>query len=148
MDGVEHNYMTQPLMNQPLITPITTPFLFHIPVNCYLLAGEDGFILIDTGMPHQRKQIEQALTQKGCSSRNLRLIILTHGDIDHCGNAAYFRQAFQAEIAMHRDDCGMVEFGDMFWNRRKPNFFLRWAVGRFFSLSKSDRFQPNLLLSS
>ncbi len=92
-------------------------------VNCYLLKAEDRFILIDTGLATQRGPLEQALARSGCKPENLELILLTHGDIDHAENTAYLRDKYGAKIAMHRDDTGMVERGDMSWNRKaKPDY--------------------------
>ncbi|MEB3179411.1 MAG: MBL fold metallo-hydrolase [Nostocaceae cyanobacterium] len=126
------------------ITTITTPFAFNISVNCYLVRTNEGYILIDTVMPNQRRAIAQELESAGCQPGTLKLIILTHGDIDHCGNAAYLRQKFATTIAMHYDDSGMVERGDMFWNRNNPHNLIRILFGLFFGLRKSDRFKPDL----
>ncbi len=120
---------------------ITTPLAFNISVNCYLIRTDEGYIPIDTGMPNQRSAIEQELERAGCQPGTLKLIILTHGDSDHCGNAAYIRQKFGAKIAMHYDDSGMVERGDMSWNRQTSHNLIRILFGLFFSLSKSDRFK-------
>lgn len=128
------------------IKTITTPFAFHISVNCYLVKYDDYYILIDTGMPNQRSTIEKELENAGCQSGNIKLIILTHGDIDHCGNAAYLRHKFGTKIAMHYADLGMVERGDMFWNRQTPNIFIKIIFGLWFGLSKSNRFKPDLYL--
>ncbi|MBN2470247.1 MAG: MBL fold metallo-hydrolase [Anaerolineae bacterium] len=129
------------------ITTITTPFVLHISVNCYLLQGSGGFVLIDTGMPGRRRAIETALYQAGCQPGNLALIILTHGDLDHTGNAAYFRQKFGGQIAMHAADAGMVEHGDMFANRQPPNAIMRALFARFFSLHAPDRFTRDITLA-
>lgn len=128
------------------IQTITTPFAFNITVNCYLVQTDEGYILIDTGMPNQRKAIGDALEQGNCQIGSLKLIILTHGDIDHCGNAAYLHQKFGVPIAMHFDDVGMVECGDMFWNRKNPNPLIKVLFGLFFGLRKVDRFTPDLCL--
>lgn len=128
------------------IKAVTTPFIFNVSVNCYLVATGDGYILVDTGRSGKRSAIEDELGAAGCRPGDLRLIILTHGDFDHSGNAAYFRQKFRAEIAMHPDDAGMVEFGDMTWNRRKPNVLLRALFALLFRLPESDRFTPDVLI--
>jgi hydroxyacylglutathione hydrolase len=75
--------------------------------NCYLIATHDGFALIDTGYPHMRTRLVQALDDTGCRPDNLKLIVLTHGDIDHSGNAAYLRARTGARIAMHPGDAAM-----------------------------------------
>jgi glyoxylase-like metal-dependent hydrolase (beta-lactamase superfamily II) len=130
------------------ITVITTPFMLNVSVNCYLVKTGDGYILIDTGMPRKRSAIEATIENAGCRPGNLKLIMLTHGDLDHCGNAAYFRKKFGTKVAMHEGDSGMVEYGDMFWNREKPNILVRKMLGIFMGLSKSRRFKPDLYLEA
>jgi hydroxyacylglutathione hydrolase len=83
-------------------------------VNCYLIETETGYILIDTGGSNKRTDLEKELESAGCQPGYLKLIVLTHGDFDHTGNAAYLRKKFGTTIAMHDDDSGMVERGDMF----------------------------------
>lgn len=113
-------------------------------VNCYLIRTEIGYILIDTGGTNKRTELEKVLENEGCQTGNLKLIVLTHGDFDHIGNAAYLRNKFGTKIAMHYDDSGMVEHGDMFWNRKKTNLFIRMIASVMFKLNKSDRFKPDL----
>ncbi len=116
--------------------------------NAYLVSVTGGkFILIDTGVWLFRRSIERALMAAGCRAGNLNLIILTHGDMDHSGNGAYLRRKFGAQIAMHQDDAGMVERGEMGWNRktnRAMRFLFNLPVVR---LSKRDRFTPDLYLA-
>jgi len=120
-------------------------------VNCYLLEADSGYVLIDTGYSNKRTSLVGELKNAGCNPSNLKLIVLTHGDFDHVGNAAYLRQEFDTKIAMNYDDSGMVEHGDMFWNRR-VNRFIRLA-GKVlsllppFRLSKSNRFTPDLFIT-
>ena len=91
-------------------------------VNCYLVKAGEGFILIDTGFAFKRAYLEKELESAGVMPGNLTLIILTHGDSDHAENSAYLREKYGAKITMHLDDSGMVENGDMSWNRKsKPD---------------------------
>ena len=115
-------------------------------VNCYLAQTGSGFILVDTGGSNARKDLLKALQCSGCEPGKLPLIFITHGDFDHAGNAAFLRQAFGSQIAMHKDDVGMVEDGDMFHNRQKPNFIVRKLAGLYANSGKKDRFTPDLLL--
>lgn len=118
-------------------------------VNCYLLQKDTDYILIDTGGSNKRTEIEEALLCAGCKPGNLRLIILTHGDFDHTGNAAYLRNKFDTKIAMHHDDSGMLERGDMFFNRKKPNILIRIMLPILpiiFGFGKSERCKPDLYL--
>jgi glyoxylase-like metal-dependent hydrolase (beta-lactamase superfamily II) len=130
------------------ISTITTRFMFNVSVNCYLLSSSRGYIQIDTGMTSKRSKIESELGKAGCQPGDLNLIILTHGDFDHSGNAAYLRTKFGAQIAMHPDDAGMVEHGDMTWNRNKPNIIIRTIMGLFINLKAADRFKPDIYLKA
>jgi hydroxyacylglutathione hydrolase len=115
-------------------------------VNCYIVKTDGGFVLIDTGASNRRRDVEKELENAGCKPGNLKLIILTHGDFDHTGNAAYLRGKFGARIAMHRDDAGMLERGDIFWNRKRGNFLIRAVASFLFRFGKSQRCSPDLYL--
>jgi hydroxyacylglutathione hydrolase len=126
------------------IKAITMPLPYRLgTVNCYLVATDTGFVLIDTGSSNRRTELESELTHAGCKPGNLKLIVLTHGDFDHTGNAAYLREKFGAEIAMHKDDCGMAERGDMFWNRSSGNALFSLIAPILFRFPKSNRFRPD-----
>lgn len=115
-------------------------------VNCYLINTGAGYILIDTGASNKRAELEKELEGAGCQPGNLKLIVLTHGDFDHTGNAAYLREKFGAKIAMHPDDSGMLELGDMFWNRKKGNILIRMMAPILFRFGKANRCKPDLTI--
>jgi hydroxyacylglutathione hydrolase len=128
------------------IIPITVPLLPRVTVNCYLVKTDGGFILVDTAAPGNRRAVEQALAKAGCQPGGLKLIALTHGDYDHCGNAAHLRQRFGAPVALHAGDLGMVEHGDMFWSRKRPNFLVGALMRLLTNLPEADRFTPEVYL--
>lgn len=115
-------------------------------VNSYLLPAQGGFLLIDTGSPQCRKQLIHELDSHGCQPGRLNLILLTHGDFDHIGNAAVLRRVYQSKIAMHHADAGMAERGDMFAGRRDPGKVIRALAPLFASLGKVNRFTPDVFL--
>jgi hydroxyacylglutathione hydrolase len=94
-------------------------------VNCYLIKTEAGYVLIDTGFPNNRADLEKELENAGCRPGDLRLIVMTHGDLDHTGNGAYLREKYGAKIAMHRYDSGVVKNGDNTLSRRRMPFLKR-----------------------
>lgn len=55
-------------------------------INWYLLADDDGVILVDAGAPSYRSQLEPGLEQLGHSIADVRAVVLTHGDADHKGS--------------------------------------------------------------
>jgi glyoxylase-like metal-dependent hydrolase (beta-lactamase superfamily II) len=130
------------------ITIITLPMPFGMgSVNSYLVETISGCLLIDTGGSSAREELLEKLEGIGCASHNLKLILLTHGDFDHIGNAAYLRSAFGSKIAMHRDDSGMAEHGDMFVNRKKPNIIIKVLLPLFSGFGKNDRFTPDIYVT-
>jgi len=130
------------------IKTIRLPLPYHLgSVNCYLIATDIGYILIDTGGSNKRTDLEKELESAGCRPGNLKLIVITHGDFDHTGNAAYLRKKFGTRIAMHENDSGMLEHGNMFWNRKKGNFLIfliRKIAPILIRFGKSDRCKPDL----
>jgi len=115
-------------------------------VNCYLIKTDTGNILIDTGCKNKRTELEKELESAGCKPDNLQLILLTHGDFDHAGNAAYLHKKFGTKTAMHYEDSGMVERGNMFWKRKKRNILVRMITPVLFGFGKSERFKPDLYI--
>jgi len=120
-------------------------------VNCYLLKAGEDYVLIDTGYSNKQAILEKRLKVLGCQPGNLKLIILTHGDTDHTGNSAYLREKFGAKIAMHADDSGMVESGDMSVNRKvkadKMSLIFRIissVTPLFIKVGKFNVFKPDL----
>ena len=119
----------------------------------YLVKTDTGYILIDTGHPAKRILLEKELKNAGCTPGNLKLVILTHGDIDHSGNAAYLREKFGAKIAMHQDDLIMVEYGVMSWNRKAKSdkisiiFKIMPLISFLVKSNKLDKFKPDLTIN-
>jgi glyoxylase-like metal-dependent hydrolase (beta-lactamase superfamily II) len=49
-------------------------------------------------------------------------------------------------LAMHPHDFGMIEHGDMFWNRQKGNSILKAVAPLLFRFDKSNRVTPDVTL--
>ena len=130
------------------ITPIRLALPYRLgSVNCYLITAAAGCLLIDTGASNRRAELVQALASAGCRPGDLTLIVLTHGDFDHTGNAVHLRRKYGAKIAMHGGDAGMLERGDMFWNRQKGSAFLRRIAPVLFGFGRSQRGSPDVILA-
>jgi hydroxyacylglutathione hydrolase len=132
---------------EPTVNIITLPLPLGMgSVNCYLVRAGLGYVLIDTGAPNARGLLRKELERLGCTPGELGLILLTHGDFDHIGNAASVRGEWRSRIAMHRDDARMAEVGDMFVNRQKSNPILKTLVPKIIGFGKRDRFAPDVLV--
>jgi len=126
------------------IKAITQKYL--IDVNCYLVKTPAGYILIDTGLPKRRSDLERELETAGCKPGDLRLIIVTHGHLDHNGNTAYLSEKYDAKIAMHSGDSAMAESGDMFRGVKGFTVAIFRIVLPLIGLSRYDSFRPDIAL--
>jgi len=83
-------------------------------VNRYLVrAGRgSGWILNDTGLPYTGALLlRRSLRRLGIAPHEVKMIVLTHGHVDHAGGAASASYLTGAPIAIHRADQHLVEGG-------------------------------------
>lgn len=76
----------------------------------YLIAGPDGNILVDAGMPGQAGTILRHIQR--LNDKPLRLIFLTHAHLDHYGSAYELRVRTGAPLAMHAGDVAAAARGE------------------------------------
>ena len=96
-------------------------------VNAYLVHTPQGFLLVDTGVPDSWDRLRDALAAAGCTKENLKLVILTHGDMDHLGCARRFQRDWKVPVAAHRGDLALISTGEG-PKRRGTSPFLRLAM--------------------
>ena len=110
--------------------------------NCFCVEEDASAILIDTSVARYRDKIMAA-----CAGKNIRLVVLTHGHVDHVQNAAYLSKALNAPVAMHKADLGLIQN-----NREQPlsaDKFLGKLLLAFVSKSMAaviEPFEPEVLL--
>lgn len=67
----------------------------------HVLVGADGVVLLDTGFPGDARRIRRVLAEVGVGPGDVRAILLTHGHIDHAGNAAELKAWTGAPVYAH-----------------------------------------------
>ena len=81
--------------------PLDLPAVPHC--NAWALRAGDGIVLVDTGM-HDRASmgnLERALSAAGLRFSDIKLIVITHAHIDHCGQAPPIAERAGCEVWMH-----------------------------------------------
>jgi glyoxylase-like metal-dependent hydrolase (beta-lactamase superfamily II) len=93
----------------PGINRIETP-LGERRCSVYLLVGADAALLVDTGLAGAVEgSILPAMAAAGIDPDKVRLILISHADIDHCGDAAAAKAAFpRALLACGREDMAQI----------------------------------------
>lgn len=66
---------------------------------CYILHGDNGDLLIDTGYFRCRNAVDEFVSQY-----NVKWIFLTHGHFDHVWNAAYLKEKYGCKVLLHQKD--------------------------------------------
>lgn len=73
-------------------------------INIYLIEGEAGWALVDTGMdlPLFLDIIDSELHQIGISFRDISKLVITHAHVDHFGLAYKLRKISGAKVYLHQ----------------------------------------------
>ncbi len=114
-------------------------------VNCYIVTNNDKAIMIDTG----RKKCREKILEK-CKEYHVSLIVLTHGHMDHCQNAAYLANALHIPVAMSEKDMDMIP------DNRKQYMSAKTFLGKIvlsvslssFEKETLDVFEPTIYLKN
>ena len=88
------------------------------------LIHDEGWILVDTGIPRTAGRVMRTLEQLGVEPAAVKLILLTHGHVDHAGSARALQELTGARIAIHYRDQELLEQGRVvaprMWNAAGP----------------------------
>jgi len=87
-------------MIHPEIRSVVSPFKV-LNVNIFFIKTNNGYILVDSGIPGHEKRIRDAFSKLGINSRSVAHIILTHGHLDHIGCLEYARELTGAKVICH-----------------------------------------------
>jgi glyoxylase-like metal-dependent hydrolase (beta-lactamase superfamily II) len=78
-------------------------------VNSFVIDGDEGVVLVDTGIPRFHGAIEAGLAGIGRSLSDVVAILVTHAHMDHVGGLAALRAASGANVYASRADTPAVE---------------------------------------
>lgn len=81
-------------------------------VNAFIVDGDDGVVLIDTGLPKRHGAILDGLAGIGRKPEDVAAIVITHGHADHTGGAAVLKRETGAALVASEIDAPVVR-GDV-----------------------------------
>jgi glyoxylase-like metal-dependent hydrolase (beta-lactamase superfamily II) len=77
-------------------------------VNAFLITGDDGLTLVDSGLPGKKDPILSAVARVGRQPADLKHILITHHHIDHMGSLGDLMEATGAKSYVHPLDSPIV----------------------------------------
>ena len=115
--------------------------------NCYLVKENNGWTLIDTGMPWSAKKILSYISSIGCQPADIKTIIITHCHIDHIGGLDAVRKATGAKVASHEADADFISGKKSLSMPAGRKLSWRFRIFRLLSpLMKAKPVVPDILL--
>jgi glyoxylase-like metal-dependent hydrolase (beta-lactamase superfamily II) len=81
--------------------------------NVYFIETTTGYIMVDVGMPNLEKQLDEVFDKARVDPKSVKLIILTHGHMDHVGTIAYAKQVTGGDVLCHQSYAHGLESGDI-----------------------------------
>ena len=133
-------------MTQTTVTPIS--IIVRGMSNAFLVKG-DKAVLVDAGIPGAAPKIEAALTKEGVGPADVSAIVVTHGHIDHMGNAAQLRRTLGAPIIAHRADLPAYSTGRAVVEYMRPTGPFGWLFGKAPLIREStEPFVPDIFVES
>ena len=83
-------------------------------VNNWLIPGNDGYILIDTGYENGFRRFQRKLKKAGIQREEIRTIFLTHAHDDHAGFLNDVLSVTPAKVILHPKAAERLKTGQTF----------------------------------
>jgi glyoxylase-like metal-dependent hydrolase (beta-lactamase superfamily II) len=115
-------------------------------VNAFIVSFEGKSLIVDTGLPGSAPKFAAVLRRIGQTFSDVRLIVVTHGHVDHAGAALELRKLTGAPVLAHADECCFL------CGERPMTFCPTGAFGRWFlktraPLTDYPRFTPDIIMT-
>lgn len=79
--------------------------------NTYLLPGDKGYILVDTGDLHREKEFKFVMKAEGVDPSEIKLIVITHAHFDHVGSLYGIKAMCNCPVLIHPHEAAILQSG-------------------------------------
>jgi glyoxylase-like metal-dependent hydrolase (beta-lactamase superfamily II) len=115
-------------------------------INCFVVRGDKTCILVDTGLPGSERTIIKQLRDHNIRQEDVRLIVVTHGHVDHFGSAAKLRQLLNVPILAHEADLAFYTSGKADMDSAKANKPQWKPFLKLIGKQTAEAFSPDIIL--
>jgi metallo-beta-lactamase class B len=102
-------------------------------ISSFLLAGQDGHVLIDTGFSNSVPIIHSNIVRLGFAPRDIKYVLSSHAHCDHVAGHAAMKRLTGAKIAVSERDAVLLESGG------KKDFLFAESTMMHFEPVRPDR---------
>ncbi|HEX2051996.1 MAG TPA: MBL fold metallo-hydrolase [Actinomycetota bacterium] len=92
--------------------------------NWYLVEGDGGITVVDTGLPSSWGSLQRALGTIGRPLDDVGAVVLTHGHFDHLGFAERARTELGVPVWVHEDDVALTQHPLRYAHERPRSLYL------------------------
>ena len=117
------------------ITPVS---LMHS--TCYLMNIEEGYLLVDTGLPGTLGKFTGKLKKIGVDMSQIKYIFITHHHSDHVGLVNDIQVESNARLILHKNAVKYLKRGVSVVG--KPANFIAAVMSKIFSLLGNSSYPP------
>ena len=105
----KHQHWDEPAEPFSIVGPLH--FVGTGGLGSWLFATREGHILLNSGTPLSGPLIVASIRKLGFRPEDIRIIINSHAHFDHAGALGYLKQLSGAQLAIMREDVGVIEDG-------------------------------------
>jgi len=90
-------------------------------MNVYLIKGNEGYIVIDTGWdtPDLLKSFHEQLAERTINIADIKQVLVTHCHVDHMGLICRYKDDNNARLYINKNEIGLINIrfssGDNYW---------------------------------
>lgn len=96
----------------------------------WVFLGDKKHLLFDAGTKDtMTTAVVPALAELGFGPDSITDVVVSHLDVDHCGDVGQLRDVLpNARVIAHKDDAGAISDFDTFWVERGREFLHGWGL--------------------
>lgn len=115
-------------------------------MNCFVIRGDHGLILVDTGVPGSSRKIFEQIKEHGLDPSDIQLIIVTHGHMDHFGSVGEIKKQLNVPVLAHKKDIPFYQKGEANVGSMKPTVLWAHLFKRLVKDIKTRSFTPDIIM--